>query len=308
MSKKIIVALINSAAMIIVAIIGVGGTKIYEQAKVKDAFSVEGDTIIGDGKNITEDDIAEFVNNYLELQTENKDLLEQNKNYSEDLQTVNSKYEDLKSKADDKIQELEQSLKEQKVVTLSSPDLKILGENVNTTLTDYVATIDGRIYYSEGFLNTFLPNKISNNNGIVQYGENIPEKINVVSAGLIYDNSGFDLYNGDSHFMMSLQEYKNGLIGTHYTKATLSIACEEKYSELSFILGHIDNSSSSDSKLIIYYLDTDGEYKEACSINLYKDIPVEPVTVPIYNTKTVKIVINNTAYARYGLADMYLIK
>ena len=75
---------------------------------------------------------------------------------------------EYKKEYDSLIEELEY-LKQQKIATLSTPNLKILGENIDSTLIDYVALINGRTYYLEEFLNTFLPDEISNNNNIVQY-------------------------------------------------------------------------------------------------------------------------------------------
>ncbi len=215
---------------------------------------------------------------------------------------------EYKKEYDSLIEELEY-LKQQKIATLSTPNLKILGENIDSTLIDYVALINGRTYYLEEFLNTFLPDEISNNNNIVQYGKDVPEKVNVVSAGLIYDDSQFDFYNGDSHFTMSLQNYNSGIVTRNRWGATLSIACEGKYSELSFVLGHIDNTGSSTKKLTVYYLDSDGIYKEERTVTMDKDFPVQLITVPIHNTKTVKITTNtNDSDTQYGLADVYLIK
>lgn len=199
-------------------------------------------------------------------------------------------------------------LKGQKTAILSSPDLKILGEDINTTLRDYIASIDGHIYYSENLLNTFLPEKITYDNEIIKYGENIPEKINVVSAGLIYDDSKFDFYNGGSHFTMGLQEYSNGIVKKSYCSGSLKIACNARYSQLSFTLGHIDNSGTDDISLSIFYMDSNGEYQETFFKNLYIDMPVESFLVPIYNTKTVKIDISYNTDGQYALADVYLIK
>jgi len=309
MKKKIKITLINAASTIIAALIGVWGTKNYDRMKVTNAFTVDGNIIIGNANDITDDDISKFVKDYLELQIRNTSLSKQNTDYSNDLKDANNKYERLEAESNDTIHKLEQKLKEQKVVILSSPDLKVLGENIDTPLINYVASIDGHTYYSEDFLNTFLPNELSINDSMVQYGRDIPEKVNVVSEGLIYDDSEFDFYNGNAHFTMSLHDYNNGLVNRNRWGGTLSIAAERNYSKLSFVLGHVDNTGSADKKLIIYYLDTDGEYKETYSVTMHKDIPVDTITVPIYNTKTVKIITTtNSSDTQYGLADIYLIK
>ncbi len=133
-----------------------------------------------------------------------------------------------------------QNLKEQKTAILSSPDLRILGEDINTTLTDYVASIDGHTYYSENLLNIFLPEKMTYIDEIVKYGDDVPERINAVSKKRIHDNSELLCYNGDAHFMMGLQEYSSGIVNNWYRSGSLKIACNEEYSQLSFTLGHVD--------------------------------------------------------------------
>lgn len=199
-------------------------------------------------------------------------------------------------------------LKEQTTAILSSPDIKILGEDTNTTLIDYVASIDGHTYYSENLLNTFLPEKISYDNGMIQYGENVPERVNVISQKLIHDDSGVLCYNGNSHFAMGLREYSNGIVKKAYSSGSLKIACDKKYSQLSFTLGHIDNSGADGTSLSISYMDSNGEYQETFYKNLYQDMPVDSFSVPIYNTETVKIEIPYINGGQYGLADVYLIK
>ena len=56
-------------------------------------------------------------------------------------------------------------------------------------------------------------------------------------------------------------------------------------------------------------MDSDGIYKEERTVTMDKDFPVQLITVPIHNTKTVKITTNtNDSDTQYGLADVYLIK
>ena len=173
-------------------------------------------------------------------------------------------------------------LKEQKTAILSSPDVKILGEDMDITLTDYVAIIDGHTYYSENLLNIFLPEKITFTDEIVNYGENVPEKVSVVSEKRIHDNSELICYNGNSHFTMGLQEYSNGIVNNWYRSGSLKIACDEKNSQLSFTLWHVDNSGTDGTSLSISYMDSNGEYKETFFKKLNSDMPVESFSVPIY--------------------------
>ena len=95
MKKKIKITLINAASTIIAALIGVWGTKNYDRMKVTNAFTVDGNIIIGNANDITDDDISKFVKDYLELQIRNTSLSKQNTDYSNDLKDANNKYERL---------------------------------------------------------------------------------------------------------------------------------------------------------------------------------------------------------------------
>lgn len=203
-------------------------------------------------------------------------------------------------------------LRNQKSAKLSSPKLEILGENIDTTITNYTAIIDGKAYYLEDFLNTFLPETILYENETIMYGQEMTEKLNVVNSELLYDKSNFEIYNGSSHFTMSRNDYSNGVVINSFDKGSISIHCGGNYSTLSLTLGHVDNTSSGNRTLIISYRDTNGKFIEKESIELYGDMPTDTLSIPIYNTETVKLEVTyggSPAYpSMYGLANIYLIK
>lgn len=202
-----------------------------------------------------------------------------------------------------------QTYEAQTRATLSTPDAVISGEAMDTPLVDYVATIASHHYYSEDFLNTFLPHKISTEDGKVFYDKDAPEKVNVVYSGLIYNNKNFEVNNGKRHFTMNLKKYDNGLIPNYYDESLLTIGCDKKYSYLSFTLGHLDNGYTCSRRLTVYYMDDDGNFKEAQAFSLYGDMPVASYSVPIYNTRTVKITVSDpSSWGEYALADVYLVR
>jgi hypothetical protein len=205
--------------------------------------------------------------------------------------------------------EIEQ-LKEKKVAELSSPELKIKGEDTNTTFTDYMAIVDGRRYYLEGFLNTFLPDEISNDEGVVQYGKDMPEKVNVISEGLTYDESNLVVHKGETSFSMGTENYFFGITTNGCPGGKVNIECDGKYSELSFVLGHVNDSGDADYTLTVSYLDANGTFIESRSIEMDEKMPILTYNVPIYNTRTVQITSkwHGGVGATYGLVDIYLIK
>lgn len=244
-------------------------------------------------------EILSLENPFEQIQKIASTMSEQKTNYDKSLNEISGENEELKAKLEE--------LEGQKLAELSSPELNILGESKDTTLKDYMATIDGHTYYLEGFLNTFLPDEISYNEDIIKYGKDIPDKVNAISEGLVHDIIGFEVYKGDKHFTMGNQNYSLGVESKRYNDGSFYISCEEGYSSLSFVPGHIDDSGTSNQTLTVFYLDVDGEFKETKSIEMNNNMPMDPVEVRIYNTKRVKI---TTTYsgAQYGLADIYLIK
>ncbi len=142
--------MINGGVAIAVAIISFLGGKFDERRINQNEFNKYFN--FGDNNNIT---IVEAAQNYQELQIENSSLSEQNTQYLDELDIINDKYKRLELESNNKIQELEEKLEAQTIAVLSSPDLKVLGEDITPTLMNYMARIDGYTYYLEGFLNTF---------------------------------------------------------------------------------------------------------------------------------------------------------
>ena len=229
---------------------------------------------------------------------------------------TNQEYNELLEEKESLTMEVEQlkteieQLKEQKIAELSSPKLKIKGEDIDTTFTDYMATVDGRTYYLEGFLNMILPDEISNDGGLVQYGKDMPEKVNVISEGLAYDESGMVVHKGETSFSMGTENYSFGITTKSYSDGKVNIECDGKYSELTFVLGHINASGSTDYTLTVSYLDASGTFVKSRSIEADEKMPILTYNVPIYNTKTVQITSEGDGGggAMYGLVDIYLIK
>lgn len=212
------------------------------------------------------------------------------------IDTIKSENSDLSSQ----LKELEL----QELAALSEPKSYISGEPLDTTIKGYFATINAHNYYSEEFLNLFLPKQLEYQDNAIYYDREAPERINVIGANLTYDVIGFDLYNGSSHFTMGLQDYGNGMRPSDSYNHLMNIACNENYSQIEFTLGHVDNTRRDSRELIIYYMDNEGEFKEAATFSLYADMPIQTHSVPIYNTKTVQIVISDSWYGDYALADV----
>ena len=101
---------------------------------------------------------------------------------------INQKNDELEDTVDE-LTQLNTEFSLQPVVTFSSPSLVIEGENLETTLQDYVVTIDGKCYYLETLLNTYvLDDEISLQDGVLQYAAKAAERKKVTDT-VIHDNS-----------------------------------------------------------------------------------------------------------------------
>lgn len=295
-----IAAIISS---VVAFILGIIGSSVFNEVRYHDAVTYNNISSYIESEMV---DPGLIKDNVLLLETP----FEQIKAIADVMNKQKGNFDDLANEKENLVTELKQ-MKDQKAAKLSSPELKILGENINTTYTDYMASIDGHTYYLEGFLNDFLPEKITNNEGVIQYGEESPEKINAISEGLAYDESGMDVCKGDTYFTMGKKDYSFGIMTKGYTSGKVNIDCNGKYSEMSFVIGHINNTDSANQTLTLSYLDADNIFKKICAIELNDKIPIQTVTIPIHNTKIVQITTepnNGAESGQYGIADIYLIK
>lgn len=138
----------------------------------------------------------------------------------------------------------------------------------------------------------------------------MPEKVNVISEGLVYDESGMVVHKGETSFSMGTENYSFGITTERCSNGKVNIECDGKYSELSFVLGHVNDSESADYTLTFSYLDASGMFVESRFIEMDENMPILTYNVPIYNTRTVQITseYDGGGWATYGLVDIYLIK
>ena len=221
------------------------------------------------------------------------------------LTEVSTEFSELQTDYVNQQEELEK-IKAQKMAVLSEPKLNILGEDVDSSSIDCMATIDGAAFYSESLLNSFLSEPIRYQDGTIYYGSDIPARVNAVSAGLLYDGLALDIYDENSHFPMENKDYSSGIVAKAYVFDTVRIACDKSYSRIDFILGHVDNTGTGSGEVKISYLEN-GKTVEAKAIELTDGTPKEEYSIPIHNTSTVTIELRALGTS-FGLADIYLVK
>lgn len=190
----IIVALIGAIATIISAIIslnvgkaqGISEGEHNVQAEFKHIF---GDVIsvIGDGNEVTVNDIRNMVDEYIQLKQEKKTYTDQISKNLNDLEVAN-----------DRIKELEQQLANIPNMQFKNVGLAIEGDVIPINTIDSSVIINNRTYYSDDFINS-----------IVQDNMNISLQDDVMYIGKIIKNKAnlLDQWEFDTEYVRS---YDNG--------------------------------------------------------------------------------------------------
>ena len=235
--------------------------------------------------------LSDYSGRLTQLQAENARL-------SEDYQTLATEYAALEAGPQ---------------VEFSAPSLSIQGESMDTTLKDFVAVVDGKNYYQEAFLNTYLLDEpLSVEDGVLYYGDSSSERVKAVTDALLHDNDRFEIQEGTSEYVLGTKECTYGLVNMQWADgcSEIYIECGGQYSGMEFGLGHVNDSGGGDKTLNIYCLNADGEYELAYSQELRADMAYqEAVSVDILNTETVKIeFLGSYGGVRYGMTDIYLVR
>lgn len=207
-----------------------------------------------------------------------------------------------------------ETLKNQPTVSLNNAKLVVNGETRNEEATNSVAQIDGHIFFSENVLNTFLDETISydSSHQTMTYGKVQPEKVRFNWDELVSDASCIENYTAGSgkSFIMSKETFDSGLVNGEDYYSVLYLQLKQKYSKISFTVGHVDGSNMGGKTLYIYTTNENGEYTSEASyqVELNGEMPLKKLEFSLNYAQAIKIVMSETEnrYARYGLGNIYL--
>lgn len=169
MNKTIKASLIGAGATILAAIIGLNTGKSIEQKHIQNEINAAmGDmvNIIGDGNNVTINDIKDLIADYQNLKSNNDSLIAQNAKYFDDLMNANKQLEELQSNAEG-IPEF----------VFNDLGLYINGEENSINKNASVVTINGSDYFSK----EIVQNLLSDN-------ENMTIKNDTIFIGKVIEN------------------------------------------------------------------------------------------------------------------------
>lgn len=110
----------------------------------------------GDNNTVTINSVDDLINEYKELTAENKLLVSQNTEYSNELEETKSRLAEYENQADSKVQELEQQLNDKPDVQFRNIGLSIEGEDIPINAVDSSVIIHNRTYYSEEFIKSLI--------------------------------------------------------------------------------------------------------------------------------------------------------
>lgn len=280
MSKTILASLIGAVATITAAFIGINYGKTTEQKiiqnEINEAFGGVVN-VIGDGNEVTINDIKELLADYQNITEQKESLLEQNAKYFDDLTNANEEIKNLQSQMEDN-----------PIFEYNSLGLSIDGSDILINKNKSMVTIDGQDYFSKEIIENLISDtqNISIKDNTLFVGKVVTDKANLCDNTTM-DQRNFNIINTitDSYG----NNYANALYcSTGNTgKKYIIYVLNSKYAFLKFKLAIRDDAYLDDTGIITIIADDTIVYT---SENLYKT--TEPFTVydiPINNCKLLKI-------------------
>ena len=282
----IITGLLGVVGTVSAALIGLYVGKSAEQRNIQNEINEAfGDVInvIGDGNDVTVNDIRELVEEYQELKKQNTSLVDQNTKYFDDLEEVKEELELLKGESGSEVERLTQQLSEMPVVEFKNMGLCLDGNNVAMSTTNSVAVVNNQTYYSDEFIKNLVDSGkgISTQGDILYIGKIVKDKEALSEKWLM---------NKSSVFFSSTEKdsYGNNHVNTMLLGNGSSVIynLNQEYSHFQCNVSVRDSSSMSRTGNIIIKADGTEVYK---SPELTKLTEAFDIDIPINNCSLLTI-------------------
>lgn len=237
-------------------------------------------------------EITEVVENNSKLKTENKTL-------QEELTSTANEREQLKKSINNN-------------AAFSENQLYVNDAEISINNAQAIAKINNKLYFSSDVLESIIGENVheDRDNKIVYFGKYPEELIDFLSVCEPYDiGEGFDLGSKNA-FKIQSKNYSQGIkLKAYYDKArSAKFNLGKKYSELSFNIGHIDETELKNTFTLNIYVDE----KIVKEIQCNSDVNIDEIqSVPINNGKILKFewlcdAIEGNYGASYGLINLKL--
>lgn len=188
MNKTIKASLIGASATILAAIIGLNTGKSMEQKHIQNEINAAmGDmvNIIGDGNNVTINDIKDLITDYQNLKSNNDSLIAQNAKYFDDLTNANKQLEELQS-----------NVENIPAFVFNDFGLCINGGDSPINKNSSMVTIDGNEYFSKEIIDSLLSDNenMTIKDDTIFIGKVIADKADLSKQKIVDCNSGCEFF------------------------------------------------------------------------------------------------------------------
>lgn len=266
----LITGAIGLAGTVSAAFIGNSIGKSTEQKNIQNQMNeVMGDmvNIIGDGNEVTINDIKEVLEDYLDLKTQHESLLAQNTKYFDDL-----------NKANEEIDKLHTLASEEPSINFTNLAMSIDGEDIQVNKNNSMVTIDGRDYISKELFEKIVPDN-----------KNITIKDNTLYVGqVIAEKAKLSQQHIKENLRCSLQDSVKDSFGyTHndciildggiYGSSEIEFSLQNKYDMLKCSLSILCDSTGEKSSTITIKSDGNVIY----SVEVTQDTETIPIELAI---------------------------
>lgn len=236
-----------------------------------------------------------------ELSEENASLQDQ---VDELEQKVIDKDSQIESK-DDELKNLRASLNNN--AEFFDYKLYLNDDEISVNTADSIAKINEKLFFSQDVIESITKETVKEDkdNSLIYVGKYPEERVDLLSVASPFDpTDGFAL-GMDSSYKMRGNTYADGFsLGVYRDDIrSVSFNLEGKYDELTFKVGHVDESGDSNITIIPVL---DGKTGDKYTFNLDTDPDVEQ-SIPLNKTKMLTIQWygdNDLKYGTYGFTDI----
>jgi len=272
----LITGILGIVGTVSAAIIGVYAGKSTEQKNIQNEINeAMGDVvnIVGDGNNVTINDIKELIKDYQKLKEQNDSLTAQNTKYFDDLTNANKNIDELNTQVDSS-----------PIFSYNNLGLCIGGEDISINKSNSMVTIDGRDYVSKEIMENIIPDdqNVTIKDDTIYIGKVVADKANLSDQNIL--NKSMHLvtnYTGkDSYGNTRTNAILNGYYGEN-----IIYTLNKKYSYLRCNISMSEDYSISGTTTITVSSDENIVY--SCDIN--KKTEPYDIEIPINNCSLLTI-------------------
>lgn len=267
------------------------------QNEINEAF---GDVInvIGDDNNVTINDIKGLIEDYQNMQIQNKSLLDQNTKYFDDLTEANNKLKNLENDTNQKVEELQNQINAMPFFEYTNLGLCIDVEDISINKNNSMVTIDGREYLSKEIVEKLIPDNhnITIKDDTLFIGNVVVDKANLLDQ---FINQSFIVEN----FTNAVDSYGNNRVNglcfnptSRYDDSYIVYSLKQKYAYMDLWISVPENTDpDSNGKLIITLNNNETVYTSEDISLLTKPFKIEKLS--LNNCDLVEIWLNRNSGA-----------